>query len=79
MKGFLPEFYIDQNADRAYRDSFEAALMPEVRLLHTLQCLFDEGCVLQKSAPWALGRGNDETVRVYVYSVLSDLLFYLLY
>lgn len=48
VKGFLLEFYIDQNADRAYRVSFEVVLMPEVRL-QTLQCLFDRGCVLPKS------------------------------
>lgn len=37
------------------RVSFEAALMPEVRLPETLLCLFDRGCVLQKAVhlePW---------------------------
>lgn len=51
-KGFLLEFYIDQNADRAYRQSFEAALMPEVRLLRTLHCLFDAAVFSVSLCTW---------------------------
>lgn len=35
MKGFLLEFYIDQNAEHK-ETSFEAALMPEVTFLQIL-------------------------------------------
>lgn len=45
---FYMEFYLDQNADREYRMPSEAPLIPEVRLLQTLQGLFDRGCVLHK-------------------------------
>ena len=52
VKGFLVEFYKDQNVDRTYTVSFEVLLMPEVGLLQTLQCLFDRGCVfLEVFAP----------------------------
>lgn len=47
-KWFLLEFYLDQNAERAYRVSSEVPLIPEVRLLQTLQGLFDRSCVLHK-------------------------------
>lgn len=74
------------------RVSFEAALMPEVGLLETLHCLFDRDCVLHKSVhlghwpgisecghfPQCIVRpGARGMMRRRVYSVLSDLLFYL--
>lgn len=58
--------------------SFEAMLKPEVRFLETQQCLFDRGCAPGYSWILVLGKWWDSD-GVHVYSVLSDLLFYLFY